>query len=97
VTLLQAPAASRAHEEGAIVNQGTDQPAGFETDIKPLFRDRDRGSMLSSFDLWSCDDVSQHAAAILARLQDGTMPCDGAWPQEQVDTFRRWIEGGKPD
>jgi len=24
------------------------------------------------------------------------MPCDGAWPREQVDIFRRWAEGGKP-
>ena len=72
------------------------EPASFETDVKPLFRERDRGSMLASFDLWSYDDVSEHADAILARLQDGTMPCDGAWPQEQVDIFQRWIEGGKP-
>jgi hypothetical protein len=68
----------------------------FETDVKPLFRERDRGSMLSHFDLWSYGDVSLHADAILDRLQDGTMPCDGAWPSEQVDIFRRWAEGGKP-
>jgi hypothetical protein len=70
--------------------------ASFETDVKPLFRERDRGSVLPHFDLWSCDDVSRHADAILDRLQDGTMPCDGAWPREQVDIFRRWAEGGKP-
>jgi hypothetical protein len=68
----------------------------FETDIKPLFREGDRSSMLSQFDLWSYDDVSQHADAILARLSDGTMPCDAAWPEEQVDLFQRWTEGGKP-
>jgi hypothetical protein len=68
----------------------------FETDIKPLFREGDRSSMLSQFDLWSYDDVSQHADAILARLSDGTMPCDAAWPKEQVDLFQRWTEGGKP-
>ena len=33
---------------------------GFENDIKPLFNERDRGSMLSHFDLWSYDDVSQN-------------------------------------
>ena len=68
----------------------------FETDVKPLFRERDRGSMLSHFDLWSYGDVSLHADAILDTLQAGTMPCDGAWPSEQVDIFRRWAEGGKP-
>ena len=78
------------------MSQDTGESAGFETQIKPLFRERDRGSMQSHFDLWSYDDVSQHADAILARLQDGTMPCDGAWPPAQVDTFQRWIESGKP-
>jgi hypothetical protein len=73
-----------------------DSPPGFETHIKPLFRERDRESMLSHFDLWSHDDVSQHAEPILARLADGTMPCDGAWPEEQVDLFRDWAEAGKP-
>jgi hypothetical protein len=61
-----------------------------------MFRERDRESMKSHFDLWSDDDVSQHADAILARLRDGTMPCDGAWPQAQVDLFQRWTESGKP-
>jgi hypothetical protein len=52
--------------------------------------------MRPAFDLWSYDDVSQHADAILGRLQEGTMPCDGSWPQAQVDLFRRWAESGKP-
>ena len=78
------------------MNQDTDESAGFETHIKPLFRERDRGSMQSQFDLWSYDDVSQFSDAILARLQDGTMPCDGAWPPAQVATFQHWIESGKP-
>jgi hypothetical protein len=64
--------------------------------IKPLFREGDRTSMLSSFDLWSYDDVSKHADAILARLEEGTMPCDGAWPDEQVEVFRSWLAQGTP-
>jgi len=68
----------------------------FDTDIKPLFRERDRESMLSQFDLWSQDDVSKHADAILDVLEAGTMPCDGAWPQAQVDLFRSWAENAKP-
>jgi hypothetical protein len=78
------------------VTPDADQPPGFETQIKPLFRERDRESMESYFDLWSHDDVSQHSDAILARLQEGTMPCDGSWPQAQVDLFQRWAESGKP-
>jgi hypothetical protein len=68
----------------------------FQTDIRPMFREGDREAMLSHFDLWSHDDVSQHADAILGRLQDGSMPCDGAWPEAQVELFQRWAEGGKP-
>lgn len=71
-------------------------PTGFETDIKPLFREIDRQSMLRHFDLWSYDDVSRHAEAILARLREGTMPCDGSWPEAQVGLFQRWTENGKP-
>lgn len=68
----------------------------FERDIKPLFRERDRESMLPLFDLWSYDDVRANAERILQRLEDGTMPCDGAWPEDQVDTFRKWVEAGMP-
>ena len=71
-------------------------PAGFETQIKPLFRERDRQAMGSRFDLWSYDDVSRHADAILTRLRDGSMPCDGAWPPAQIDLFQQWVENGKP-
>ena len=68
----------------------------FEADIKPLFRERDRRSMLSSFDLWSYDDVSVNASAILRVVEAGSMPCDGAWPAEHVEVFRQWLEAGKP-
>ena len=74
----------------------SEEPLSFESHVKPLFRERDRQSMEFAFDLWSHGDVSQHADAILARLRAGTMPCDGAWPREQVDLFQRWTEGGKP-
>ena len=68
----------------------------FATDIKRLFREHDRQSMAKAFDLWSVDDVRAHASAILTRLADGSMPCDGAWPAEQVQVFRRWVESGMP-
>jgi hypothetical protein len=75
---------------------GPDEPPGFGEHIKPLFRERDRNSMRLRFDLWSLDDVSTHADAILHRLEAGTMPCDGAWPAERVAVFRHWIDAGKP-
>ncbi len=73
-----------------------DSPAGlsFERDVCPMFRERDRDSMLKAFDLWSHSDVRTHQDAILERLRNGTMPCDGAWPADQIAVFQRWIAGG---
>jgi hypothetical protein len=68
----------------------------YEDDIRPLFRDKDRERMEFAFDLWKYDDVKENADAILERLSDGDMPCDGAWPDEQIDVFRRWVEAGSP-
>jgi hypothetical protein len=78
------------------VTNGDAAPPRFEADIRPLFRDRDREAMQRRFDLWSHDDVSVHADVILARLRDGSMPCDGAWPAEHIDLFERWVESGTP-
>jgi CDGSH-type Zn-finger protein/truncated hemoglobin YjbI len=68
----------------------------FAAHIKPLFRSRDQRSMQFAFDLWSYNDVSTHADAILNRLRGGTMPCDGAWPADRLDVFQRWVDSGKP-
>jgi hypothetical protein len=75
---------------------GPGETPSFDRDIKNLFRGSDREAMLGAFDLWSYDDVSKHAAPILERLQDGTMPCDGAWPPANVAIFARWVAGGMP-
>jgi hypothetical protein len=66
----------------------------FERDIKPLFREHDRTEMDFMFDLWSHDEVSEHAEDIYSRIEDGSMPCDGEWPPEQVSLLRAWIDGG---
>jgi hypothetical protein len=68
----------------------------YEQDIKALFRESDRESMLETFDLWSYDDVKDNADAILGVLEAGSMPCDGAWPENQVEAFRAWIAAGTP-
>jgi hypothetical protein len=73
-----------------------DQPLSFEAHIKPLFREHDRESMQFAFDLWSHDDVVTHQDSIIERLRSGTMPCDGAWPPEQVAVFERWLAAGSP-
>ncbi len=73
---------------------GPDEAVSFAAHIKPLFRASDRKSMSFAFDLWSQADVQAHAAGVLGRLRDGTMPCDGAWPQEKIEVFQRWTESG---
>jgi CDGSH-type Zn-finger protein/truncated hemoglobin YjbI len=75
---------------------GDDVELSFERHIRQLFRAQDRNSMKFVFDLWAVADVQQHADAILHRLANGSMPCDGAWPPEKVAVFSRWIEAGRP-
>jgi hypothetical protein len=66
----------------------------FERDIRPLFREEDVDAMDFAFDLSSYDDVREYAEDIYARIEEGTMPCDGAWPAERVRLFRSWIDSG---
>jgi len=83
-----------AQDETPVVLPAADEPVRFDKHIRTLFRSRDRASMTFAFDLWAYGDVRAHAAAIMARVEAGTMPCDGAWPPERVEVFRRWIEEG---
>jgi hypothetical protein len=69
---------------------------GFETDIRPLFREMDRDEMEFVFDLWDYEDVKKHADGILERIVDGTMPCDGEWDEARIQKLRDWIGEGCP-
>ena len=91
-----AAAAADAEPESPVTLPRPGEPVSFAAHIKPMFRAKDRQSMQFALDLWSYDDVRAHAAGILGRLDDGTMPCDGAWPAAQVEVFRRWTESGTP-
>ena len=86
--------APAAETQQPLAFPGANELVNFTQHIKPLFRKMDRESMSFVFDLWSHRDVSTHASEILKRLESGTMPCDGAWPKNKVDLFRRWIESG---
>ncbi len=70
--------------------------AGFDQDIRPMFREFDRTEMEWAFDLWNYDDVKENAEAILERLETGDMPCDGEWTEEQIEQFRTWMREGTP-
>jgi hypothetical protein len=72
------------------------EAVSYERDIRPLFREKDVSSMAKKFDLASYNDVRANADAILAKLSEGSMPCDGAWPPERVGLFRSWVDAGCP-
>jgi hypothetical protein len=68
----------------------------FEHDILPMFRPEDIEEMSFAFDLSSYDEVREHVELILERLAEGSMPCDGAWSEQDIERFRRWIDAGTP-
>ena len=68
----------------------------FQADIRPLFRPDDVDAMSWAFDLGSYDEVKENAEAIYERLEDGSMPCDEPWLEEQVQRFRAWMDKGMP-
>jgi len=65
------------------------KPTSFQTDIRPLFTERDIHAMSKAFNLASYDDVTAHAAAIYDRIRGiggAVMPPppprgEGPWPQ----------------
>ena len=71
-----------------------DEPVEFEKHVKTLFRNRDRRSMKFAFDVWDYDAVKQNTEAILERVGNSSMPCDGAWPEEKIHAFERWVTTG---
>jgi CDGSH-type Zn-finger protein len=83
-------------QDQAVTLPGPDEPVSFGRHVKPMFRSKDRQSMLFAFDLWSYDDVRTHAGDVLERVASGSMPCDGAWLPDWVQVFRRWTESGTP-
>jgi len=68
----------------------------FAKDIRPLFRDEQDVEAMKPFglDLSSYDEVRAQAQNIVARLEDGSMPCDEVWPQSRIDVFKLWMSEG---
>jgi hypothetical protein len=79
-----------------MTSAGADRDISFARDIRPLFRTKDRDSMLSAFDLFDYADVAENADAIVGSLRSGQMPCDGVWPDADVHKLQHWIDAGKP-
>ena len=74
----------------------------FETDIRPLFTERDIQGMSKAFNLASYDEVMAHAAAIFDRIRGiggAVMPPpppkgEGPWAQSRIDLFAKWVSDG---
>jgi hypothetical protein len=63
--------------------------------IKSYFRESDIDCMKKAgLDLSDCASVAKNAAGIYNMLNTGRMPPDGKWPQNQIDDFKKWIDGG---
>jgi hypothetical protein len=76
----------------------------FQTDIRPLFTERDIRGMSKAFNLASYDDVKKHAAAIYDRIRGiggAVMPPpppkgEGPWPESRIELFAQWMADGFP-
>jgi hypothetical protein len=74
----------------------------FQSDIRPLFTERDVHAMSKALNLASYDDVKKHAAVIFDRIRGiggAVMPPppprgEGPWPQSRIDLFAQWIADG---
>lgn len=68
----------------------------YANDIQPMFREKDVAKMIdiAGFDLSKYEDVKEWAEGICSRLEHGSMPCDGVWPEEKLNKFKRWIDQG---
>ena len=72
----------------------SERKLSYATDIKPLFTAIDREHMLFMFDLWSYEEVRGNAPDIYDAVLDKRMPPETPWPQDQIDTFKTWIDQG---
>ena len=78
------------------------KPISFQSDIRPLFTERDIHAMSKAFNLASYDDVKAHAANIYDRIRGiggAVMPPlppkgEGPWTQEWIELFGRWMADG---
>ena len=74
----------------------------FQSDIRPLFTERDVHAMSKALNLASYDDVKKHAAVIFDRIRGiggAVMPPppprgEGPWPQSRIELFAKWMADG---
>ena len=68
----------------------------YEKDIRPLFTATDQAHMSFMFDLWSYEEVKSKATEIYDAVSHQRMPPapGGPWSQDQIDTFKSWMDDG---
>ena len=66
----------------------------FTKDIRPLFTDMDIEHMAYYAQLDDYEDVKAEAENIYTRLADKTMPPDDPWSDDDIASFKQWIEDG---
>jgi len=80
------------------------QLTSFQTDIRPLFTERDIRAMSKAFNLENYDDVKARAAIIYDRIRGIGGPVmppppprgEGSWPQARIELFAKWMADGCP-
>lgn len=71
----------------------------WENTIKLMFTEKDISQMKAlGYDLGSYKDVVAQKDSIYAGVKGGSLPPppEGPWNQEQVETFKTWIDNGTP-
>ena len=77
-------------------------PTSFQSDILPLFTERDIRAMSKAFNLANYNDVKTHAAIIYDRIRGiggAVMPPppprgEGPWSQAHIELFAKWMADG---
>jgi len=79
-----------------------DREVSFERDIRPLFRQIDvdhmdpMGVTLGDYEWMSDAGNAQSVYDYLSGAQEPQMPPGGPyWSEEQLETFSRWMSGGR--
>jgi hypothetical protein len=79
---------------------------GYANDILPKFRPGDvscmkRKNIRLDDAQWMCDPAASHgfddhgnARVVYSALSEGFMPPDGAWQQDWLDTYQKWMSEG---
>jgi hypothetical protein len=76
-------------------------PVSFQTDILPLFTSMDIDHMSGmgvSLDDYSYMSEPDNASGVYEQVANGSMPPsfsgEQPWPQDKVQLFRAWMDGG---